>query len=150
MFTMVLKYIEYRFRFRLPFWIQTYLAHVFNNKKCVQNHALSMLKAALFPESLPLTSDFFTFVLHFMLYPERNALRFRFRKGKKLRLQRVTVAQHWSQDQINQNCNTACLVSFSPPPPHPPPPGTASSQNLSLYKQDNSCMQPNSHIQSTV
>ncbi len=46
-----------------------FLAKFFNNKKSVPNLALSVLEAAMLPESWSLFIDFFTFLLHFMLDP---------------------------------------------------------------------------------
>jgi hypothetical protein len=50
-----------------------YLAQFSNNKKCVQNLAISMSEAALFPKNL--ASHFFTiltFLFHFLLDPDPN------------------------------------------------------------------------------
>jgi hypothetical protein len=120
MFTMVLNYIEYWFRFRLQFWIQTYLAHVFNNKKCVQNLAK---KQHCFPERWPLSFDFFTFVLHFMLDPEPEPI---FITVPIPLREQVAVTACSGSKTLESGSNESklqdCIFSPVKPPPHPPPP----------------------------
>jgi hypothetical protein len=78
-----------KFRFRSLFRIRTVFSTVFQ-QKIVQNHAFSMIGAALFPESWPLSFYFLTLVFYVrMLDPDPNPVPVSLRR-KVL----VPVAQH--------------------------------------------------------